>query len=198
MDDFTLIRNIKEKNEKASESIRELSERHSGVFHMVLNRFTSHPNFQNLFGVHKEDIKGEKESIIYDAALKFDEERGVQFNTYLGNNLRYYLLGKYKANERYFYHNYESEETPTAYEVEEDWEDFHNKEILEKVFKVLDSFEDKRIPEIFRIRYKNGKNPTSWKDVEKELGGKISYEWCRVLHNKALDILKIKLKNFTL
>ena len=61
--DLTLISKIQDDNDQ--DSLLEIIDRHSGIFHSMVNHFMSHP--QN--ALDKSQIVGEKDSTIYSAAL---------------------------------------------------------------------------------------------------------------------------------
>lgn len=192
--DLDLIRNIKEGNEEANNSIKTLSDRHTGIFFKVINRFTSHPSFPNFSGITKEDLVQEKDSIIYDAALSFKEEKGVQFNTYLGHKLKYYLCNKYNSLKHEFLFSDESQYEQILGDEDVDIKEFDKESLLTEVFHILEGLDDKRIERIFRIRYKGGNKLTSWKQVEEEMNHELTYERCRSLHNETLKLLRARLK----
>ena len=68
-----------------------------------------------------------------------------------------------------------------------------NKDNCEYIFNLLDQLKDKRIVEIFKIRYFSDKKTVSWSKIGRKL--KISTQTVINLHNKTLKFLKNKLES---
>ena len=74
--DYTLISNIQEENDEGS--LLEIIDRHSGIFHTMVNQFMSHPHCS----LDKSQLLGDKDSTIYSAALNYDPTRKTKFSTH--------------------------------------------------------------------------------------------------------------------
>ena len=94
-DDLTLVENI-QNDIDVEESLRLIVERHSGIYIEMVNSYAS-PNSPF---IDYEDLISDKEYKIYDAAKKFDKDRGAKFSTYLGNETKWMCLNIYNRNKR--------------------------------------------------------------------------------------------------
>lgn len=186
-EDLVLIKNIK-KNVDTERSLRLLTEKHSGIFYDKVNHFMRHPNFGNTSGLLKEDILNEKEFIIYSAAISFNEEKNVQFSTWLGNSTFYYLHSNYHNNKNEIL----VEELPDQTQEISDAPD--KQEYLNRIKDYIHDLNDPRIEKLFNLRYfssTNGKLAT-WKYIGKQLG--LSLERCRQIHNEVIKELQESIK----
>ena len=79
--DNDLIDAVQANPSTSNNELQELIERHSGIYMDIVNNYIpTNCNFLN-----KSDILEEKNYRIYLAALKYDEDKGAKFSTYLGN-----------------------------------------------------------------------------------------------------------------
>lgn len=75
-----------------------------------------------------------------------------------------------------------------AFETSEGQEQGEN-QILNEIFSHIESFDDKRVAKIFKMRYLNGKKKlTPWRKIAKELD--LSIQGCINIHNSAFKKLK--------
>ena len=98
--DLSLIFNIKETNDE--DSLLELIDRHSGIFHSMVNQFMSHPQCS----LDKSQLVGEKDSTIYSSALNYDPDRKTKFSTHLANQTKWKclnIINKKKKRKEFFY-----------------------------------------------------------------------------------------------
>lgn len=84
--DLTLIDKIKDRNDE--ESLLELINRHSGIYHTMINQFLSSP--QN--SIDKTQAVKEKDYVIYNSAVSFDPNKNTKFSTYLANQAKWKCL----------------------------------------------------------------------------------------------------------
>ena len=92
--DLNLIQKIKDKND--NDSIKELINRHSGIYHTVFSKY-----YKNDFKSINSDISIEdKDYIIYSTALTFDPSRETKFSTYLANETRWKCLSSINKSKR--------------------------------------------------------------------------------------------------
>ena len=75
-EDIQLINKVK--NSRDENSLKELIERHSGIYVDMVNKYL--PN--SMEGINKNDVLEDKNFCIYDAAIKFDENKKAKFSTY--------------------------------------------------------------------------------------------------------------------
>ena len=94
--DTELTFNLKNDFE-AEKSLQELVDRHSGIFLDIVNSYI--PN--NSPTCHKQDIINDLQYYIYNAGLKYDENRGAKFSTFLGNETKWLCLNQHHKNKKY-------------------------------------------------------------------------------------------------
>lgn len=177
--DLDLINNIKRKR-KVDECLQELVNRHSGIYLDIVNSFMKNCNNDTL----REEIINDKEFAIYNSVLKYDENKGTKFSTFLGNEAKWMCLNASNKNKKYLEINDNSYDfEKIKIECNKLNEDF--KEIVLKDFKnQLKNHPDKRIQKIFAMRYSGNKKLTPWRKISKEM--KLSIQGCINIHNSAL------------
>ena len=150
--DATLAENVRNEDEN---SLLELIDRHTPLCYKIYGEYSD-----GLYasGVAIEDLKGDKDYIMWQAALKHDPTRG-KFTTLLGNQIRYQCLGAMSLRKRR--HIFKDEHDleillskEGAYFLPED------KSFKEFVLHILDQVEDERIKEVFVMRFLSGEKKT--------------------------------------
>ena len=96
LSDIELINNIK-RNRDVDDCLRELIDRHSGIYLDMVNSFTKNCNNDSL----REEIINEKEYVIYNSVLKYDETKGTKFSTFLHRGVRLQCQKRLNFNKRY-------------------------------------------------------------------------------------------------
>ena len=181
--DYTLISNIQEKNDE--ESLLEIIDRHSGIFHTMVNQFMSHPHCS----LDKSLLVGEKDSTIYSAALNYDPTRKTKFSTHLANQTKWKclnILNKKKKNRELQLdeNNNYSEPFCDSFLREIDKE-----EAFSLFNKCLKKEKDERVKKIIDLRYGVDNNKlTPWKNIAKELD--MSIQGCINIHNRFINKVK--------
>ena len=185
MTDLDLIKNVKDNRD--NESLKSLIDRHSGIFCEIVKRYQ---HFISQKGHDPKDLFEDKEMIVYQSALSFNEDKNIKFSTWLGNQARYHCLNFLNKNAKFF--PTENEYLQNIIESEKDL----NKENCEYFLNVLKSLKDKRAYKIFKIRFfSSNKKSRSWNAIGKKLN--ISTQTVINIYNKHLEFLKIKSnKNF--
>ena len=180
--DTDLINNIKRKR-KVNESLQELINRHSGIYLDIVNSFMRNCNNDTL----REEIINDKEYAIYNSVLKYDENKGTKFSTFLGNEAKWICLNASNKNKKYLEINDSSYDfEKLKIECDKINEDF--KETVLNDFKNhLKNQPDKRINKIFSMRYSGNKKLTPWRKISKEM--KLSIQGCINIHNSALKTI---------
>jgi hypothetical protein len=190
LSDIDLINNIKN-DIRTENSLEELISRHSGIYLDIVNSY-----MRNTYGnALKQDIINEKDLTIYNSALKYNEEKGAKFSTFLGNEAKWKCLNasnKNKKNNKFIEiedgtFNSEKEkiifiESPTKRE----------EEILTSFGKEIEKQKDKRIKRIFKLRYKGNRKLTPWRKVSEQMN--LSIQGCINIHNSALNKISKKIK----
>lgn len=191
--DIDLINNIKE-NTETRESLNLLVNRHSGIYLDMVNSYAS-PN--SPFTDYQDLIK-DKEYRIYSAAIKYNENKGAKFSTYLGNETRWMCLNMYNKNKRKpTFHSDFLENMPEDEEASRNTDTISEsirKDLFNKVLSIISSHPDKRVEKIFTMRYVTGsKNKVMpWKDIGSEIN--LSIQGCINIHNTVVKDLQEELK----
>ena len=94
-EDIYLIKKVKEY--KDNDSIKELIQRHSGIYVDMVNKYIP----DSIEGINKNDIIQDKSFCIYDAAINFDENKNTKFSTYVGNLARWKCLNIYNKKIKF-------------------------------------------------------------------------------------------------
>ena len=180
--DLSLITKII--REKDDESLKELINRHSGIYIDIVNKTVSDScEFMN-----KKDILSDKDFSIYSAALKYEPCRNTKFSTYLANETRWRCLNIYNKNKKMIEEPLDDSIKEKA-STEDFLSDIQKKEIIEKIIGFAKNSTDKRIKKILDMRYCFGYNKAhSWKEISEEL--KMSIQGCIDIHNKFVQKIK--------
>ena len=187
--DIQLVNNIK-LNNNTEKSLEVLIARHSGLCVDIISNTMSSKCHTNL----KLELINERDYSIYQAALKYDENKGTKFSTYLGNEVKWKCLNAYNKSKKnrtipveeglidYFSHC--TENAP----IEKDDGVFNL--IIHKASK----HPDKRVGKIFHLRYVVGQNNSvmPWKHISKNIG--MSIQGCINIHNLIIKNMKHRIK----
>ena len=186
IEDPTLIKNIKENNDE--NSLKILVDRHTPLCHSLYKKY-SPP--MTASGIYIQDIIDQKDYIVYKSAMSFDPEKKTKFSTWLYNQVRYQCLNCINENGHYL----TLEADKLNYLIEKNApmpKEYKN--INEYIFNIIDSYSDKRIKKIFKMRYSTDSNKKmSWNKIARKLN--ISTQTAINLHNKAIELVKNKLKS---
>jgi RNA polymerase sigma factor (sigma-70 family) len=185
--DIDLINKVKK--ESNSDALKELENRHTGIFNQMVKKYYKHLID---FGANPDDIINDKLFVIYKSALNFDPDKNVKFSTWLGNQARYYCLNCInKQTNTISMDNINMQNVIENNQIKYEKDISINKENSDLIFSILDRIKDKRISRVFKLRYFNNKKLTSWNKISKKL--KISTQTAINLHNKGKLLLKNKL-----
>ena len=181
--DYTLISNIQEKNDE--DSLLEIIDRHSGIFHTMVNQFMSHPHCS----LDKSQLVGEKDSTIYSAALNYDPSRKTKFSTHLANQTKWKclnILNKKKKNKEVYIEGAKSYIEPAC----DSFVGEIDKEEAFSLFKnCLRREKDERVKKIIDLRYEVDNNKlTPWRKIAEELD--MSIQGCINIHNRFINKVK--------
>ena len=152
LSDLQLINNIKQKK-KVDECLQELIDRHSGIYLDIVNSFLKNCNNDSL----KNEIINDKEYAIYNSVLKYDENRGTKFSTFLGNEAKWMCLNASNKNKKYV----ELNDSTYNFENLQDDSEIHFSQFKDQILKEfkhqISQHPDKRIQKIFSMRYSGNK-----------------------------------------
>ena len=181
--DYTLISNIQEKNDE--DSLLEIIDRHSGIFHTMVNQFMSHPHCS----LDKSLLVGEKDSTIYSAALNYDPTRKTKFSTHLANQTKWKclnILNKKKKNRELQLDENSNYSEPFC---DSFLREIDKEEAFSLFNKCLKKEKDERVKKIIDLRYGVDNNKlTPWKKIAKELD--MSIQGCINIHNRFINKVK--------
>jgi RNA polymerase sigma factor (sigma-70 family) len=186
LDDTTLVQNVQKNNDEIA--LKTLIERHSALCNSLYKKYST-PMLAS--GVHVQDVIDEKDYIVYKSAMSFDPCKKSKFSTWLYNQVRYQCLNCMNENSQYLAIdndklNYLIEKTIP---IEKEY-----KNINEYIHNIIDSCSDERVEKIFKMRYSNDSSKKmSWNKIAKKL--KISTQTAINIHNKAIKLLKNKVKS---
>jgi len=185
--DLELISLMKD-GEKPSEHLNELIERHSGIYLNIVNIYAS----KDSPFIDKSELIKDKDFNIYQAAVKYDPERGTKFSTYLGNETKWLCLNTYNKNRR---HPVITTETldllhPDLGLYTESIKENIKKDLFTKIMQLAKGNPDKRVEKIFKMRYIIGKKNKvmPWKNIGKKMD--LSIQGCINIHNSAIKKIK--------
>ncbi len=185
--DLDLVNKIKQDN--CNESFEKLSGSYDNFYFSIARRYS-----QTLIkmGMSKEEIKTEKDFILYKAIQSFDAKQKTKFSTWFCNCARYHFLNFINSNKKYVV-------------FEDKTMDFFNmqnslitvdktSETLDYLNSLLHSMKDQRVKEIFKLRYFSGNEKlTTWNKIARKIG--ISTQTAINLHEKARVFLKNKIQS---
>tara|TARA_R100001443_G_scaffold110233_1_gene122055 strand:- start:6241 stop:6849 length:609 start_codon:yes stop_codon:yes gene_type:complete len=181
--DLTLISKIQDDNDQ--DSLLEIIDRHSGIFHSMVNYFMSHP--QN--AVDKNQLVGEKDSTIYSAALNYNPDKKTKFSTHLANQTKWKclnILNKKKKNREIFI---DDENTYIEPQCDSFIYDINKGEALSVFESCLEEEKDERVKKIVDMRYGGLNNKlTPWRFIAQELD--MSIQGCINIHNRFINKVK--------
>ena len=181
--DYTLISNIQEENDEGS--LLEIIDRHSGIFHTMVNQFMSHPHCS----LDKSQLVGEKDSTIYSAALNYDPTRKTKFSTHLANQTKWKCLNilNKKKNRKEF--SIDESNNYTEPFCESFIREIDKDEAFSLFQNCLKKEKDERVKKIIDIRYGVDNNKlTPWRKIAEELD--MSIQGCINIHNKFINKVK--------
>jgi len=185
-DDRRLVNNIQ--NEiNSEESLKELVDRHSGIFYDIINKFVP----SNSIFCSKDDLFAEREYHIYQAALKYDSNKGAKFSTFLGNETKWLCLNSYNKAKRKYCESKPPEELDFIDKIENN--DIIDINLLNEIYFIIEKHPDPRVSKIFKMRYEDGENLKclAWKHIGKKVG--LSIQGCINIHDAVVKDLKNKL-----
>ncbi len=181
MEDLDLINKVK--NQKDNSSLKELIEKHSGIYVDMVNKYIP----DSLDGLYKQDVLEEKDYSIYTAAINYDENKKTKFSTYLGNLTKWKCLNIYNKNIKFPQQSVDDVKV-FKFACENDIKKIEDDENLNTIFKSAKTHKDKRVREIFKMRYNGANKLTPWKKIAKKLD--LSIQGCINIHNNHLTEIK--------
>ena len=188
LEDYQLVENIKN-NQLTDDSLKELINRHTGIYLDIVNKYTQNSNTTN-----KLDLIDEKDYNIYQAALKYQDDRGTKFPTFLGNETKWICLNKHNKRKKDPQLSIEDIKESDILARKSEKVKKEDLEIFSEAIKFSKKHKDKRVEKIFEMRYITGEQNKvmPWKKISQELN--MSIQGCINIHNSAIEKFKIELK----
>ena len=175
----------------ADENLKELINRHTGIYMEIINNYI--PNDNKI--VNKKELIDDKSYNIYQAVLKYDQERGTKFPTFLGNETKWMCLNKYNKNKKHIHVSCEETQSKVieALSTGDESAGRENQEIFNRAIQLCKVNPDKRVEKIFEMRYIIGERNKvmPWKKISEELN--MSIQGCINIHNSTIDKIKIEI-----
>jgi DNA-directed RNA polymerase sigma subunit (sigma70/sigma32) len=189
LEDLQLVDNIK-KDTKTEDCLQELIGRHTGIYLDIVNKYTLNGNTTN-----RLDLIDEKDYNIYQAALKYEGDRGTKFPTFLGNETKWICLNKFNKRKRDPQLSIDDVKESDMLQTKKEKIKKEDLEVFSEAIKLSKVHKDKRVEKIFEMRYITGeKNKVMpWKKISEELN--MSIQGCINIHNSAVEKFKIELKD---
>ena len=187
--DSDLTEKIKESND--GDALSELISRHSGIYVDMLKKF----GYRSLTENQISDIMGDKDYVIYKAALEYDPEK-AKFSTHLANKAKYLCLTQRTKNKKNnLISKYDDLEFCQKDETLNPRDQYILNDSFGRVLNLIEKHQDKRLKIIFHERYFCGKKGKlkPWKQVAEKVN--LSAQGCINIHNRALKDIKNKIKN---
>lgn len=174
------------KSEDCNDSLVKLINRYSPVF---LSMYSKYCALISSKGADPNDILSDKDLIIYESAKSFDLTKKYSFCTWLSNNVKYRCLHLMNKKTKMSilcerFKNNKLEEVRVN--------PYSNIEMKGFIFNELEKLKDKRVSNVYKLRYYSGDKMT-WANIGKNLG--FSSQTAINLHKKGAEVLKRKIKD---
>lgn len=169
--DIQLIKKIKSKAD--SDAYLELKQRNEKCYYNTAASYCRKaPKLLNY-----KDLVEDVDYIIQKSINSYDARKKTKFSTWLCSQSRFHLLNTLTKKNELGIFSYEDNSTLDL--LNNSFNNHHtdkNEDIKDHVFQVLDSLGDKRIKEIFKLRYYSSKTEQKWRHISKKL--KLSTQQC--------------------
>ena len=183
--DISLVKKIKEFN--CNDSFEKLSSSYDNFYFSIARRYSQ---ALTKMGMSKEEIKSEKDFILYKAIQSFDAKQKTKFSTWFCNCARYHFLNYINSNKKYILNEGLGVDVFMNKDILAVTD--KNSELYDYLSSLLSSFKDSRINEVYKLRYfSNSVKPVTWNKIAKKLN--ISTQTAINLHEKARIFLKNKI-----
>jgi RNA polymerase sigma factor (sigma-70 family) len=176
-----------------SKSIKELIDKHSGIYVSTCKKYT---NIVNSSGILKDHIESSKDYVIYNSAKTFDPSMGSKFSTWISNQARYFCLNAINKNKNFVQSDEETMglliDSKAHEKVKEEKTEERSQEYLNQIKLILNNLSNKKIKECIEKKYFSEKNKT-YTEIAKEMN--VTVQTVINWHNKFIKLAKQKIKN---
>ena len=169
------------------DSLDELISRHSGLCFKIIKKYSG--TFY-AYNIDVNETSSDKNLIIWNSAKSFSPDKNVKFSTWLANQVKYSCLNAL---------NKKSKDRLVAMEDEildvlkEKTSEEKTDNLFEFANNILKQLKDKRIKQIFSMRYSTFHKKPSWCKVAEQLN--VSTQTAINLHNRGIEVLRKKIKS---
>ena len=150
LEDLQLVDNIK-KDTETEGCLQELIGRHTGIYLDIVNKYTINGNTTN-----RLDLIDEKDYNIYQAALKYEGDRGTKFPTFLGNETKWICLNKFNKRKKDPQLSIDDVKESDILRPKKEKLKQEDLEVFSEAIKLSKVHKDKRVEKIFEMRYITG------------------------------------------
>lgn len=188
--ELTLINLAKDGDSK---SIKELIDKHSGIYVSTCKKYT---NAANSSGILKDHIESSKDYVIYSSAKTFDPTMGSKFSTWISNQARYFCLNAINKNKNFIQSDEETIglliDSKAHEKAKEEKTQEKKQEYVNQLRSILNNLSNKKIKECIEKKYFSEKNKT-YTEIAKEMN--VTVQTVINWHNKFIKLAKQKIKN---
>lgn len=178
------------KNNGCSGCFCKLTSMHSGLFYKMCSRYVQ---AIKSCGISREDVLDNRNFVFLDSIYTFNPSLGVKFSTWLANKTRFYCLNLISSRKRIV--NFSNDQIKDIIEKKAFYqlEDKKKTEDISYVMFLLDGLKDKRIKQVFKLRYLEGSRNMRWRNIADTL--LISVQTAINLHSRGVKILSGKINS---
>ena len=168
-------------------SLEELIKRHSGLWFKIIKRYAGTFYANN---IDITEASTDKNLIIWNSAKSFSVGKNVKFSTWLANQVKYSCLNALnkKSKDRLI-----ATEDEILDLLKEKSPEESEDNLFEFTDNILNQLKDKRIKQIFSMRYSVYSKKPSWCKVAEQLN--VSTQTAINLHNRGIEVLRKKIKS---
>ncbi len=180
---------VKIKTKNCSDSFEELSKGYDNFYFSIAKKYAY---TLSKMGMNRDDVKFEKDFILYKAITSFDPKKDTKFSTWFCNCVRYHFLNYINSNKKYIRSD---EKTIDFLNNKENLMSLDkNNDLIDYLNSLLLSFKDNRVCEVYKLRYfSDNEKLTTWNAIAEKLN--ISTQTAINLHEKARVFLKTKIQS---
>ncbi|HIB44216.1 MAG TPA: sigma-70 family RNA polymerase sigma factor [Nitrospina sp.] len=167
------------------ESLTELISRHSALCFKIIKKYSG--SFY-VYNIDVAEASSDKNLIIWNSAKSFSADKNVKFSTWLANQVKYSCLNALnkKSKDRLV-----ATEDEILDVLKEKISEEKTDNLFEFTNNILKQLKDKRIKQIFSMRYSTFHKKPSWCKVAKQLN--VSTQTAINLHNRGIAVLRKKI-----
>lgn len=185
--DAECISLIQSSKEGSSESFEAIDSLYGDLFYKICHKYRIALERN---GIPFDEVTEEKHNLLFKCVRSYDLSRGAKFSTWVANQTRYFCLNKllkFKNQVKEDDFDFNTLSSPVK-------DSFVDAETLNGAESFIKELKDKRAIEVFKLRYGSEKKNTGWKSIGKKLH--ISSVTARKIHNKALSLIRAKIKTY--